>query len=51
MVFEDIAEGIKGAKLAKMSVIAVYDESSKDKKETLSELADDYIYDFNELIK
>ncbi|MCR4945254.1 MAG: HAD family phosphatase [Clostridium sp.] len=51
VVFEDIAEGIKGAKLAKMSVIAVYDESSKDKKETLSELADDYIYDFNELIK
>lgn len=51
VVFEDIPEGIKGAKLANMSTIAVYDESSESKKDILSELADNYIYDFNELIK
>lgn len=51
VVFEDIVEAVKGAKLANMSVIAVYDESSKDSRDTLSNLADNYIYDYNELIK
>lgn len=51
IVFEDIPKAVKGAKLAGMTVYAVYDKSSEDCKEELMNLADGYIYDFNELIK
>lgn len=51
IVFEDIPQAVKGAKLAGMTVYAVYDKSSEDIKEELINLADKYIYDFNELTK
>lgn len=51
IVFEDIPLAVKGAKLAGMTVYAVYDKSSEDSKEELMALADKYIYDFNELIQ
>ena len=51
VVFEDILEAVKGAKLANMAVIAIYDDSSADKKDILSKLADKYIYDYNEMIQ
>lgn len=51
IVFEDIPQAVKGAKFAGMTVYAVYDKSSEDSKEELINLADKYIYDFNELIK
>lgn len=50
VVFEDIVAAVKGAKLANMKVIAIYDDTSKDNKDLLSELADQYIYDYKELI-
>ena len=50
VVFEDIVAAVKGAKLANMKVIAVYDDASKDNKDILSKLADKYIYDYKELI-
>ena len=50
VVFEDIVAAVKGAKLANMKVIAIYDDASKDNKDTLSKLADQYIYDYKELI-
>lgn len=50
IVFEDIVEAVKGAKLANMAVIAVYDEASLDKKDILVELADKYIYNYDEVI-
>ena len=50
IVFEDIPKAVKGAKLAGMTVVAVYDKSSEDSKEELIQLSDKYIYDFNELI-
>ena len=51
IVFEDIPQAVKGAKLAGMTVYAVYDKSSEDSKDELINLADRYIYDFNELIQ
>lgn len=51
IVFEDIPKAVKGAKLAGMTVYAVYDKSSEDSKEELMNLSDRYIYDFNELIQ
>lgn len=51
LVFEDIPQAIKGAKLAGMTVYAVHDKSSDDAKEELMKLSDKYIYSFNELIK
>lgn len=51
IVFEDIPQAVKGAKLAGMTVVAVYDKSSEDSKEELITIADKYIYDFNELIQ
>lgn len=51
LVFEDIPQAVKGAKLAGMKVYAVYDKYAEDDKENLINLADKYIYDFNELIQ
>lgn len=50
IVFEDIIEAVRGAKLANMTVIAVHDESAEYQKEDLLGNADKYIYDFSELI-
>ncbi|MBE6049206.1 MAG: HAD family phosphatase [Clostridium sp.] len=50
VVFEDILDAVKGAKLANMKVIAVNDESSEEDKNELINIADKYIYNFKELI-
>ena len=50
IVFEDIIDGINGAKLAGMKTIAVYDEGSADDVEVLKSIADKYIYSFTELL-
>jgi HAD superfamily hydrolase (TIGR01509 family) len=50
IVFEDILEAVKGAKLANMTVVAVYDRSSEYQKDKLLSLSDRYIYDFKELL-
>lgn len=50
VVFEDIVDGINGAKLAGMKTIAVYDKSSEEDCETLKSLADEYILSFSELL-
>lgn len=50
VVFEDIIDGINGAKLAGMKTIAVYDEGSKNEIETLKSIADKYIYSFIEIL-
>lgn len=51
IVFEDIPQAVKGAKLAGMKVYAIYDKSSEDSKEELINLSDKYIYNFKELIQ
>lgn len=50
VVFEDIIAAVKGAKLAGMKVIGVYDKASEDQEEILSKTCDKYIYSYNELI-
>ena len=50
IVFEDIIAAVKGAKLAGMKVIGVYDKASEDQEELLSKACDKYIYDYNELV-
>lgn len=50
IVFEDILEATKGAKLANMKVIAVYDKSSEDEADNLKKYSDKYIYNFKELM-
>lgn len=50
VVFEDAAYAVKTAKDAGFYVIAV-DEETVETKEQVKELADRYIFDFNELIK
>lgn len=50
IVFEDILQAVRGAKLANMKVIAIYDKASEDQKEKLIFEADKYIYNFTELL-
>lgn len=50
VVFEDIVMGIKGAKDGGFKTVAVYDECSKNDRQTLTDLADKYIYDFDEML-
>lgn len=47
VVFEDIYPAIKTAKNAGFKVIAIYDDSSKDREKDIRYLADDYIYSFD----
>ena len=42
-------EAVKGAKLANMTVFAIYDKYAKYQKETLIATADEYILDFNDI--
>lgn len=49
IVFEDILEAVKGAKLANMKVIAVYDKAALYQKDDLIKTADKYILNFTEL--
>lgn len=51
LVFEDVVQAVKGAKLAGMTVYAIYDEISKDKRDELINNADRYIVNYKELIK
>ncbi|MDF2820027.1 MAG: family hydrolase [Clostridiales bacterium] len=50
LVFEDIPNGIRAAKAAKMKCCAVYDNFSKDIIEEKKALADYYINDYTELM-
>lgn len=50
IVFEDIIAAARGAKLAGMKVIGVYDEHSKHQESILKEECDKYIYNYNELL-
>ena len=49
IVFEDIPDAIKSAKLAGMTVYGVYDEASKEHWQFIQQIADGVIYDFSEL--
>ena len=46
LVFEDLVDGIKAAKNAGMTVVAVSDDYSRHSDDLKKELADDYIEDF-----
>lgn len=50
VVFEDIAEGLQGAKMGGYKTVGVYDARSKDTIEKLKELCDMFIFDFKECI-
>lgn len=50
LVFEDIVQAVKGAKLAGMTVYAVHDKSSEHQKDELISLSDRYITNFKELL-
>lgn len=50
LVFEDILEAVKGAKLADMTVFAVYDKYSAYQRDELLTISDRYIQDFYELL-
>lgn len=50
LVFEDIVQAVKGAKLAGMTVYSVHDKNSENQKEDLIKLSDRYIQNFNELL-
>ena len=51
IVFEDIVQAVKGAKLAGMTVYSIYDESSAYQKDELIKVSDKYILNYLELIK
>lgn len=50
VVFEDLYEGIKGAKAGGFYSIAVYDKNSDDDKEKIKSISNKYIYDFFEIL-
>lgn len=50
IVFEDIVDGINGAKFAGMKTVAVYDKHSENDSDKLKKLADKYILSFKELL-
>lgn len=50
VVFEDIREGLIGAKAGGYKAVGVYDERAKEQVEDLKGLSDMFIYDFNECI-
>jgi len=51
IVFEDVLHAVKSAKKAGFKVIAIYDESSSKNEKKIKNLADKYIYSFNDLLK
>ncbi len=51
LVFEDIPAGIKAAKAAGMTAIAVYDDFSAPEDDEKHRLADFYYHDFGEFLK
>ncbi len=50
VVFEDIPQGIQSAKSVGMKTVAVYDQYSLSDQSLLKELADKYIYSFDEML-
>jgi len=50
LVFEDTHAGVIGAKKAGMTVFAVYDRHSEDFIEKIKESADEFIFNFDEII-
>lgn len=50
VVFEDILEGIKGAKLGGFYTVCVYDKQSAKDEEKIREISDRYINDYSELM-
>ena len=50
-VFEDIAEGLLGAKMGGYKTVGVYDKRTRKTVEELSELCDMFIYDFKECME
>ena len=50
LVFEDILEGIRGAKEARMYTVGVYDSYAANQAQAIKELADQYIVSFRELL-
>lgn len=51
IVFEDIPDAVNGAKLAGMTVVGVYDDTSKDHRAAIEKAADFYIESFTELLE
>ena len=50
VVFEDIFEGIKGAKNGGFFTVGVYDKQSAKDKEKIISISDRYIHDYSELM-
>lgn len=51
LVFEDIPNGMRAGKAAGMTVIGVADEHSKDDKEEIDGICDDFIKDYYDMIE
>lgn len=47
--FDDNIGAVKGAKIAGLTVIGVYDKTSENSKEEMQETASEYIYDFSQI--
>ncbi|MGL4109798.1 HAD family hydrolase [Clostridium sp. LP20] len=50
IVFEDILEAVKGAKLANMKIVAIYDKFAEYQNAELINIADKYILNFHEIL-
>jgi beta-phosphoglucomutase-like phosphatase (HAD superfamily) len=50
IVFEDIIEGVRGAKKGNFTVCGVYDKSSAEDEDEIRAVADYYIKSFTELL-
>lgn len=49
VVFEDVLEAVKGAKMGNFSTVGVYDERSREDIQEMKKLCDCYIYSFEEV--
>ena len=49
VVFEDILQGIRGAKMGGFCAVAVYDEDSAHEEQAMRDAADYFIYSFRQL--
>lgn len=50
VVFEDVLEAVKGAKMGNYITVGVFDDRSVDDAEKMKALCDKYIYSFEELL-
>ena len=50
LVIEDLTDGVKAAKNAEMSVWAIFDKFSENKKNILVELSDNYFNNYKEML-